>query len=174
MDVCTVYISRENPLPEPLVYISFNSPYLPGVNLKHSVEPNRMEYHMKDVVLNWPTVPKEMLLYLLDPHLHPPVSSLRDREEYVLQVWDILLQYKNGKGFPVQSLEKRGHEIVGYDHGHALVEDGFHNSRTVYFITFRTYAVLATSHVLNVVHITLVVGHGTEYPHVRIFVGPVL
>lgn len=164
----------QNPLPEPLIYISFNLPYLPGVNLKYSVEPNRVEYHMKDVVLNRPTVPKKMLLYLLDPHLHPTESFLRDGEEYVLQVWDIPLQYKNRKGFPVQSLEKRGHEIVRYNHRHTLMEDGFHNSRTVYFITFRTYAVFATSHVLNVVHLTLDVGHGTKYPHVWIFVAPVL
>lgn len=143
--------------------------------MKHSVVPNGVEDHVKYVVLYRPRVPEKMLLYLLYSHLHLKIPLPGDGEQYVLQIWDILLQHKNCKRLPVEDLEERRHKIIRNDHGDALVEDSLHDPGTVDFITLCTDAILATLHMLHVVHCALSFVQLAEDSHAGVFViAPVL
>lgn len=141
-----------------------------GSELQDSVEPDRVKNHMEQIILNRFRVPKKMPLHLFNPHEHPKISLLRDRKKDVLQKWYILLHDKHSKGFPVQSLEKWWHEVIGYDHRDTFIEDGFNHSRAINFISSRANAILATLHVVNVVPIALRMRQCTKYLHFRVIV----
>lgn len=130
---------------------------------------------MKHIILLRLSMPQKMLLYLFNPHLHFQVTFLWDRKQYALQIWNVLLQDEDGKGFPVQNLEEWRNKVVGDDDRDTFIENGFHDSWAVHFITFCTDTVLAALHVLDIVHCPLLsLRHSAIDFHVRIFVFPVL
>lgn len=131
-----------------------------------------MQIHMKDVVPHRPRMPQKMLLHLLHPPLHLEVPLPRYRLQYPLQIRYILLEHENRERFPVQGLEERRDEIIGDDHGHALVEDGLHHSRTVDLEPPSTNAVLATLHVLHVARLALRFPYLAEDLHVGVLALP--
>lgn len=145
------------------------------VHLIQSAEPNRVQDHVEEIVLDWFGVPQEMPLRLLHVALHSRVLAVADPLEDLLQIRDLLLRHHHGEGAPVQNVLERQHEVVGDDHRHALVVDGLHDPGAVHLVAHGADAEPARLHVLDVGHPP---GDGRREhlvdPHVAVLALPLL